>query len=44
VSTGPVTAVGERAAGSPQIAGSAVVVGAARQGEGSLLAEGAVIC
>jgi carbonic anhydrase/acetyltransferase-like protein (isoleucine patch superfamily) len=43
MSAGPGSAVGEQQAGSFQIAASAVVVGVARLGEGSLLAEGAVI-
>jgi carbonic anhydrase/acetyltransferase-like protein (isoleucine patch superfamily) len=43
VSAGPATAFRESAAGALQIARSAVVVGTARLGEGSLLAEGAVI-
>ena len=43
MSAGPANAVREAAAGAPQIAGSAVVLGSARMGEGSLLAEGAVI-
>jgi carbonic anhydrase/acetyltransferase-like protein (isoleucine patch superfamily) len=43
MSAGPASALGEAQAGSPQIASSAVVVGAARLGEGSLLGEGAVI-
>jgi carbonic anhydrase/acetyltransferase-like protein (isoleucine patch superfamily) len=43
MSVGPGSAVADREAGPLQIAGSAVVLGAARLGEGSLLAEGAVI-
>jgi carbonic anhydrase/acetyltransferase-like protein (isoleucine patch superfamily) len=43
VSAGPGNAIGEPQAGSLQIASSAVVVGTAFMGEGSLLAEGAVI-
>src|SRR5438309_3211792 len=43
MSAGPGSALGEPRAGSLQIAGSAVVVGRARLGEGSILAEGAVI-
>ena len=43
MSAGPASALGEAQARSPQIASSAVVVGTARLGEGSLLAEGAVI-
>jgi carbonic anhydrase/acetyltransferase-like protein (isoleucine patch superfamily) len=43
VSAGPATAFREANTGGPQIARSAVVVGTARLGEGSLLAEGAVI-
>ena len=43
MSAGPATALRDAQFGSPQIAGSAVVIGAARLGEGSLLAEGAVI-
>jgi carbonic anhydrase/acetyltransferase-like protein (isoleucine patch superfamily) len=44
MSKGPAIAViDQRAAGSVQIASSAVVVGTARLGEGALLAEGAVI-
>ena len=43
MSAGPATALREAAAGAPQIAHSAVVLGTARMGEGSLLAEGAVI-
>jgi carbonic anhydrase/acetyltransferase-like protein (isoleucine patch superfamily) len=43
MSAGPATALRESEAGGPQIARSAVVVGAARLGAGSLLAEGAVI-
>ncbi len=41
MSAGPARALGEAPARSPQIASSAVVVGTARLGEGSLLAEGA---
>ena len=40
MSAGPASALGEAQARSPQIASSAVVVGTARLGEGSLLAEG----
>ncbi len=43
MSAGPGNALGESRADSLRIASSAVVVGAARLGEGSLLAEGAVI-
>jgi carbonic anhydrase/acetyltransferase-like protein (isoleucine patch superfamily) len=43
MSAGPATALGGRRSGSSQIASSAVVVGSARLGEQSLLAEGAVI-
>ena len=43
MSAGPASALGEAPARSPQIASSAVVVGTAHLGEGSLLAEGAVI-
>jgi carbonic anhydrase/acetyltransferase-like protein (isoleucine patch superfamily) len=43
VSAGPANAVADPQTRSPQIAGSAVVVGTARLGEGSILAEGAVI-
>lgn len=43
MSAGPATATREANAGAPQIAQSAVVVGTAVMGEGSLLAEGAVI-
>jgi carbonic anhydrase/acetyltransferase-like protein (isoleucine patch superfamily) len=43
MSIGPGSTVGEPRAGSVQIAGSAVIVGTARFGEGSILAEGAVI-
>jgi carbonic anhydrase/acetyltransferase-like protein (isoleucine patch superfamily) len=43
VSEGPANALRESETGAPQIARSAVVVGAARLGEGSLLAEGAVV-
>jgi carbonic anhydrase/acetyltransferase-like protein (isoleucine patch superfamily) len=43
MSAGPARKLGEAHARSPQIASSAVVVGTARLGEGSLLAEGAVI-
>jgi carbonic anhydrase/acetyltransferase-like protein (isoleucine patch superfamily) len=43
MSAGPASKLGEAHARSPQIASSAVVVGTARLGEGSLLAEGAVI-
>src|SRR5205807_2839185 len=43
VSVGPGSAVAGREAGPLQIASSAVVLGTARLGEGSLLAEGAVI-
>jgi len=43
VSAGPASAFRDSAVGAPQIARSAVVVGTARLGERSLLAEGAVI-
>jgi carbonic anhydrase/acetyltransferase-like protein (isoleucine patch superfamily) len=43
VSAGPGSAVGEPIAGSLHIARSAVVLGTTRMGEGSLLAEGAVL-
>jgi carbonic anhydrase/acetyltransferase-like protein (isoleucine patch superfamily) len=43
MSAGPGSAVADREAGPLQIASSAVVLGTARLGEGSLLAEGAVI-
>ena len=43
MSAGPAKALRDPPVGTPQIAGSAVVIGAARLGEGSLLAEGAVI-
>jgi carbonic anhydrase/acetyltransferase-like protein (isoleucine patch superfamily) len=43
VSAGPASAFRESAVGAPQIARSAVIVGTARLGELSLLAEGAVI-
>jgi carbonic anhydrase/acetyltransferase-like protein (isoleucine patch superfamily) len=43
MSAGPANALRESEAGAPQIARSAVVVGTARLGEGSLLAEGAII-
>jgi carbonic anhydrase/acetyltransferase-like protein (isoleucine patch superfamily) len=43
MSAGPANAVTETTGGAPHIAGSAVVIGAVRMGEGSLLAEGAVI-
>jgi carbonic anhydrase/acetyltransferase-like protein (isoleucine patch superfamily) len=43
MSAGPASALDKAHARSPQIASSAVVVGTARLGEGSLLAEGAVI-
>lgn len=43
MSAGPGSALGEPRAGSVQITGSAVIVGTARLGEGSILAEGAVI-
>jgi carbonic anhydrase/acetyltransferase-like protein (isoleucine patch superfamily) len=43
VSAGPASATRQSGARSPQVAASAVVLGAARLGEGSLLAEGAVI-
>ncbi|MDQ1480152.1 MAG: hypothetical protein QOI44_1013 [Actinomycetota bacterium] len=43
MSVGPANAPEQTHPGLPQIAGSAVVVGVARMGEGSLLAEGAVI-
>jgi carbonic anhydrase/acetyltransferase-like protein (isoleucine patch superfamily) len=43
MSAGPGSAVSETRAGALHIAGSAVVLGTARLGEGSLLAQGAVI-
>jgi len=43
MSAGPGSALRDAEAGSLQIAGSAVVLGAARLGEGSLVAQGAVI-
>ena len=43
MSAGPASALAAPQAGAPQIAGSAVVHGKARLGEGSLLAPGAVI-
>src|SRR5438270_7055484 len=43
MNAGPVDTVRESEAGAPQLAGSAVVVGAARLGAGSLLAQGAVV-
>ena len=43
MSAGPANALRDADVGAPQIARSAVVVGTARLGEGSLLAEGAVI-
>jgi carbonic anhydrase/acetyltransferase-like protein (isoleucine patch superfamily) len=43
MSAGPATALAEAQGRSPPIASSTVVVGTARLGEGSLLAEGAVI-
>ena len=43
MSAGPANALEPTPDGAPQIAGSAVVVGAVRMGEQSLLAEGAVI-
>ncbi len=43
MSAGPVDAPSESAAGAPHLAGSAVVIGTARLGAGSLLAQGAVI-
>ena len=43
MSAGPANALRQAEAGAPQIARSGVVVGTARLGEGSLLAEGAVI-
>jgi len=43
MSAGPARALGDRRSGSLQIASSAVVLGSARFGEQSLLAEGAVI-
>jgi carbonic anhydrase/acetyltransferase-like protein (isoleucine patch superfamily) len=43
VSAGPGSVVSDRAAGSLHIAGSAVVLGTAHLGEGSLLAQGAVV-
>src|SRR6478672_4161463 len=43
MSAGPADSAMGRAAGAPKIARSAVIVGRARLGEGSLLAQGAVI-
>ncbi len=43
MSLGPADARFESETRAPHIAGSAVVIGAARLGEGSLLAQGAVI-
>jgi carbonic anhydrase/acetyltransferase-like protein (isoleucine patch superfamily) len=43
MSAGPVDTVRASGLGAPQIAGSAVVCGTARLGEGSLLAQGAVV-
>jgi len=43
MSAGPGSAVSEARAGALHIAGSAVVLGAARLGEGTLLAQGAII-
>ncbi|MEA3214228.1 MAG: hypothetical protein QOJ19_384 [Acidimicrobiia bacterium] len=43
MSAGPASALGDRAAGLLHVANSAVVVGTARLGHGSLLAQGAVI-
>ena len=43
MSAGPANALRDTQVGSPHIAASAVIVGTARLGEGSLLAEGAVI-
>ncbi len=43
MSAGPATAAGDPEVGALRIAGSAVVLGTARLGEGSVLAEGAVI-
>jgi carbonic anhydrase/acetyltransferase-like protein (isoleucine patch superfamily) len=43
MSAGPATALSESRTGSLQIAGSAAVLGTARLGEGSVLAQGAVI-
>ena len=43
MSAGPANSLGTPTPGAPQIARSAVVIGTARLGEGSLLAEGAVI-
>jgi hypothetical protein len=43
MTAGPASALRGSEAGAPQIASSAVVVGRARLGEGSLLAQGAVI-
>jgi len=43
VSAGPASALRKSETGGPRIARSAVIVGTARLGEGSLLAEGAVI-
>jgi carbonic anhydrase/acetyltransferase-like protein (isoleucine patch superfamily) len=43
MSAGPANALRDPQVRSPQIAGSAVVLGTARMGKGSLLAEGAVI-
>ncbi len=43
MSAGPASALGDRKVGVPRIAGSAVVHGTAHFGEGSLLAQGAVV-
>ena len=43
MSAGPADTALETEVGAPQVAGSAVVIGSARLGEGSLLAQGAVI-
>jgi carbonic anhydrase/acetyltransferase-like protein (isoleucine patch superfamily) len=43
MSVGPANTVSESVDPAPQLAGSAVVLGAARMGQGSLLAEGAVV-
>src|SRR2546422_7339290 len=43
MSAGPADTVLEPEAGAPKIAPTAVIVGSARLGEGSLLAQGAVI-
>ncbi len=43
MSAGPADGLRESEAGAPQIADSAVIIGSARLGEGSFLAEGAVV-